>query len=1555
MKKSYATRLLALLLALIMAFSLGTVALADGETGDSGEAGDAEGTVTATKTLRMNEDGTYYRDADGNFVVDISVSGVPYTSESQSAADVVLVVDCSGSMSEGHFPCPGKTTDMVQKTYSFLWEEYTYYQCSICGSTYDTLQDCTYGHNQSSSRPGPDRQSGLSRMTVAKLASRHFVSSLLPTGTQNRVAVIGFSGEQGGTGAGAIDASCGLTSSADEANNIINSFRANGGTNYTAALYKAQQILNNRTAADKTRPAYVVFISDGAPGRTGESYNDTNWNGTEQAAALKTAGVQLYTIGIQLNSTASSCMKKLASAEANFVNLGTKEDSDLYAELNAVLTVWGKVITKVDAGKDAVIVDEVDLDNVSEPVLPADSPLVWDAEEGTLTWNVGNITKDAKTASFAVAPKDGVAGDEEGKLHTNGGITLTYTDTKSGEEKEIADFGDPAIQLPSVTLTKTFTGLPETAVLPEEITVTLTQSEDLAYTAVLTAEDGYTATIAGLPFGTYTVTEDGQEVDGYECAMALSGTAVDTQNNQQIVLTPAMAGTTAAVTVANTYTEKEATEGTLTVTKTVTGLQGTDCLGDDFSITLTMEDEATTSYTLLCEDAVENEGVYTWTVENVPFGTYTVAEQQADVEGYELTATVPETFDFSATNATLSLTNKYNKQITVTFVIEGGTWDDSTAANQTVTLTLNDNGVATLADADIPTGMTADDDHMGSGAWDVTPAATTELKEDTTYTYTFDAKPTTAEVTVIKTIVGLDSDSMPEKFSISVASEDTTYVLNKNGASIETDENGDAVWTWLLKDVPFGSYTVTESNADVEGYSCSVAGEYDAEEPLTLTWETAAKSVYLTNTYTTTPVRFYLVDNSITESSHVQDAFTGDDYLAVYGGYAYLTTARTGEAVDTMAIGEEVTLDEGETLKDWLDANVTSVDETELKIAALIANGTLNATDTDETKQAEAAKYDLVYETITNNNDALFALNAESGEYEQTDMQESFHVHVKLVAKTAPEPETITVTFKVVNGTWYDGTDADQTVTLTLEEGSAKLVGTQIPYNMKAAEGYEGGAWDVEPSTETALTEDTTYTYTFTEKQPEPEPETLVVEIPVAKTVVKGGKSAPGNETFTFNVTLYVETKTEYTDGTQTTGYTPVSSDSYTVAYNTIATRGAGEYTGLIQVTIDADADWDMILVTEQDDEANYWTYDGSYWEIERQWPDTDDTYVGALYATQYKDDGEPLGDGIYVDAGEAITFENTYTYSDSESHSHDDDRYTVIYESNGGTTYRNEIYAAGTTVELTKKPIRANYTFAGWYTDEDLTERATTFTMPSHNVTLYARWSTTSVPPALNGDDHFAYIVGYEDGTVRPSGNISRAEVATIFFRLLTAETRDGNLTRTNSFTDVPANAWYCAPVSTMAKLGLINGRSETTFDPNAPITRAEFAAICARFDYSVDSNLGSFSDMVGHWAQEETDRAASLGWITGYEDGTFHPDQYITRAEAMTIINRVLKRLPETTDDLHKDMTTWPDNADTDAWYYLAVQEATNSHDFARKTDDMYERWTGMSTTPDWTRYEK
>ena len=226
------------------------------------------------------------------------------------------------------------------------------------------------------------------------------------------------------------------------------------------------------------------------------------------------------------------------------------------------------------------------------------------------------------------------------------------------------------------------------------------------------------------------------------------------------------------------------------------------------------------------------------------------------------------------------------------------------------------------------------------------------------------------------------------------------------------------------------------------------------------------------------------------------------------------------------------------------------------------------------------------------------------------------------------------------------------------------------------------------------------------------------------------------------------------------------------------------------------------------------------------------------------------------------------------------------------------------------------------------------------------------TTPDLLNDSDHFAYVIGYMDGNVRPYGLISRAETTTIFFRLLKDSVRDGNLLTSNTYTDVADDYWANTAISTMTGLGIVQGRSTTTFDPKAPITRAQFAAICARFDTGKSSGTQSFTDIKGHWAEKYIERAAELGWIKGFEDGSFRPDTYITRAQAMTMINRVLNRIPEDESDLLPGMNVWPD-CNPGNWFYLTVQEATNSHDFKHKAGS-YETWTGMNKDPDWTRYE-
>ena len=213
---------------------------------------------------------------------------------------------------------------------------------------------------------------------------------------------------------------------------------------------------------------------------------------------------------------------------------------------------------------------------------------------------------------------------------------------------------------------------------------------------------------------------------------------------------------------------------------------------------------------------------------------------------------------------------------------------------------------------------------------------------------------------------------------------------------------------------------------------------------------------------------------------------------------------------------------------------------------------------------------------------------------------------------------------------------------------------------------------------------------------------------------------------------------------------------------------------------------------------------------------------------------------------------------------------------------------------------------------------------------------------------------MGYPEGDVRPYGNITRAETVTMVFRLLKDSVRTSNLTETNSFYDVNESDWFNTAVSTLAGMGIVEGRTETEFMPNANITRAEFATIFARLAEFDAVEEQSYGDVDRHWAEEHIYEASSYGWIAGYEDDTFKPDKAINRAEAMTLVNRVLKRVPESKDDLLSGMTIWNDNRDTTAWYYLAIQEATNSHDHVMK-NAAFEKWTALTENKDWTVFEK
>lgn len=305
--------------------------------------------------------------------------------------------------------------------------------------------------------------------------------------------------------------------------------------------------------------------------------------------------------------------------------------------------------------------------------------------------------------------------------------------------------------------------------------------------------------------------------------------------------------------------------------------------------------------------------------------------------------------------------------------------------------------------------------------------------------------------------------------------------------------------------------------------------------------------------------------------------------------------------------------------------------------------------------------------------------------------------------------------------------------------------------------------------------------------------------------------------------------------------------------------------------------------------------------------------------------------------------------------------KYAVSFKTADGIVLDTVQKDGGTTLALSAYTFaKEGYKFEGWYTDKELTDKVTSVKVDK-DITLYAKWieapqeQQSGNRPSILTDVHHAYIVGRKNNIVAPQENITRAEVATIFFRLLTDEVRNDYYTKENTFYDVNSEDWFNTAVSILTNIGIIAGRSDIQFAPNDFITRAEFATIAARFSKSEYNGEAIFSDISGHWAENYINRAASLGWIVG-DNGLFRPEDFITRAEAMTLTNRVLGRQPESVDDiLADDMVEFADNADVNAWYYLAIQEATNSHDYEMKADGKHEKWTKLTENPDWSKLEK
>lgn len=833
--KTKRKRLLVLALCLLTALSMLPMTAMAGADANSA----AEGQVTITKTLVSSTP-----DDDGNYTIKLTVQGNPVTHNVKPNADVVLVVDCSGSMDD-----------------TFFFFDFN------------------------------------TRMAAAKKAGRAFADKILTTGSGNQMAVIGFSSKGYGQNDTAIDVTTGkLLDNKNTIYQAINSMEAGGGTDYTAALTEAKRILDNRS--NQTRPGYVVFISDGAPGANGESHDDPKWNGSEQVTQLKAAKIKIYTVGIELKESEARYLRSMATDDKHYINISK---NSVGKDLEGILTEWAETINSVPAGTNAVMTDVIN-DEWFEYV-SSDEGLTYNDETKLLTWNIGDIPEQEQSVTFEIKPKEGWFGTKD----TNKSCELTYTKPNNTQGEATAP--SPQITLAAttgtVTINKTVTGLQiDTAKLPDKFTFKIKQGEDVKATVTATKNENgeYNAATANdLPYGSYTVVEEGASIEGYELTTTgLAGTIMLSKE------TP-----TATVDVTNTYIKQEpltppVEAGLVTIKKIVSGSLPNEKWPESFTFDIKQDDEIKATVTV----KKNNEGTYDDATRSLEVGRYTVVEHEQNVSGYVVTTSSnPADGELNLTQegATITFTNSYevippntgtlivkknvsgsgadhNKPFTFTVKLKSASQPEAMAVALvsdmlnngdpsgdepgdlnleidnvifkrnsegvfvgTFTLKHNESKTLPIPTSDYPAGWNYTVTESDNDGYTVTVdgEATGVIKAGDNVTVTFNNHkdggytpgPTYYPLTIQKVVTGLESVPAGYKATVNVMSKYSsvptrTLMLEPNKPQ--------------TVHLPYGEYTLTETAPAVDGYK--LTGQTFSENSFMLTY--GGKNVTITNAYT---------------------------------------------------------------------------------------------------------------------------------------------------------------------------------------------------------------------------------------------------------------------------------------------------------------------------------------------------------------------------------------------------------------------------------------------------------------------------------------------------------------------------------------------------------------------------------------------------------------------------------------------------------------------------------------------------------------------------------
>lgn len=1443
------------------------------------------GDVTASKTASY--------DAQKNEVtITMRVEGKEASQITPSKADVVLVVDNSGSMASSvGEPC-GKPKEEFEN--AGLFGDGFIKRCPDCGARYYHgifgwfVPDICEG--EKGSEP---------RIDTAQKVGKAFADSILSGENDNKMAVVGFAGDTNWLGQkkNAIKVKQDLTNNVNAVTGALDEMNADGGTDYTSALQEAYNMLQDRGTTD--RPGYVVFISDGAPGLQGSSIGDSNWDGSDQAEAIKDAGYDLYTIGIALDDEADDYLESLAS-DNHYQNVtGTNYAS----ELEELLKEWAEEINTVPAGTDAVLVD-----NISDKfTLKEDqnvTGLTFDYANNQVTWNVGEITEEGKAVSFVVIPKDGVYGEN---IPTNAEAKLTYTDVNG--ESQTLDVANATVNIP--------------APVAETVTLTYDANGGEGAPANEQVEKGTTATLNNTIKPTHDPEGDKEvEFQGWSADQTdIIFESADAVPEGTIIKEIAVGNDPVTVYAVWAYgdpvdptTPEEKLPVFLYVLNQTDGETTDDPADYSYLATGAKVKAGTSMETPYTGKKAQNQ-IASWNVGGL-----------GNHDGYAEVSSTPV-----GAESTWEMDENGNVN-SFSFIINGVTYTDEDYDFTWQKLNYigasykeNEEDEELKPAFHLDGVLTEKEDPVDPPEWDHSKNKTaTEFDKDFNSTVTL-SLPSAEKELVSDVVFVLDKSSCEED----VTTEALAMLANlgasvkDTGASIKvgavqfagravvscgltklTDEaikDGGAIYNGLK-----------EKNSQLEGGTNLQAGLLKAQEMLAADTDVEDSRKYV-----------IVITDGLTRQFLAEDGKLMAIYNAYNGDFKNVGAIPTSWCVANnipdgvydipggdwdeyfAKVKENVAKDKDTYAHDY---DVHGPTPTGDKIPETYVPAEGNSLTYALCLDRAIYEADKVYSDLKDAKYHCYAVFADTPEVTTNDLGKAFveHLNEHLNGDDVLDFGAIKndIYYLLAAGSQVVdiiGQDNDYNFDVVNLENMTITVGGVVLKKEKISDN-EYGFGDVRDGIY-----DFKVTY-YPEDVADADGEKREhfvwdINVPVSN-------FAPVQFSYAVHLTDPQTTKGTYTVATNVEAVlTPVDSNG---------TKGKPEKFPVPELT----------------------------YEVKGGGSGEDYRYVNVTVVGKGDVDykcGDHKGTITEKDGTELLTldlFENSMKFNMEPASGWKLDRIEVNGKDVGKDLEYKMIFdeVTGDQMDIDVKIVFKEKSDGGSGGGSH---------RPSNK--------PDKTPEALNGDDHFDYVVGYSDGLVHPERNITRAEVASIFFRLLQDDVREKNLTDQNPFNDVFTDDWFNVAVSTMYDMDIVYGRDNNNFDPNAYITRAEFAAIAARFDSEGYSGENLFTDIDGHWAANQINRAAEKGWISGYPDGTFGPDRYITRAEAVTMINRVLNRLPESADALHEDMNVFPDNMDTTAWYYLAIQEATSSHEYEKDKDGVYETWTDVLPDRDWAQYLK